>query len=217
MTRAARIIPFAYEDFAPKAEAPAPPPSTPNEAHESLGAPRLTEADLEAAFARGVVAGETSAAARAVSGAARIEMIAAGIAAEAARRVTALDHDRSVLRRDVRDFLNAFCRRLAADKAATLALTLVDRLLAGSAGDDAATLFVSEETFAEWGDDLHSALARKAGAASIELGSDGALTGGECRLQWRGGAAHHDNTIVAAEIDRILALARADDTEDSHE
>jgi hypothetical protein len=184
----------------------APPVATP-----------LTEADLDAAFARGLAAGETSGAASAARTAVYMEETAAAVAGSLANEAHARQRDRAVLRRDIAAFLNAFCGRLAARQAAPLALSLADRLLAGSSDEAGATLFVSEETFAEFGEDLRRALSEKPGAASIELGSDGALIGGECRLQWRGGAARYDNAVVAAEIDRILAAARADDTEDSHE
>ena len=136
------------------------------------------------------------------------------ISDENAQRSTALEHDRAALRAALRQFLGAFCERLAASNAAPLALALVDRLLAASGDSAPATLFVSEETFAAFGGRWHEELDSRPDAGFLQVGSDAGLRGGECRIQWRGGAAAYSHETVTAEIDRILAAASAGDPED---
>ncbi|MEQ1931775.1 MAG: hypothetical protein ABL957_14760, partial [Parvularculaceae bacterium] len=157
MTRPARILPFAFEDFAPKLAPRAPEmrAATPVVVPE----PRLTQSDIEAAFADGLAAGRVDGAgAAATTIGEQAREILDRISDENAQRSTALEHDRAALRAALRQFLGAFCERLAASNAAPLALALVDRLLAASGDSAPATLFVSEETFAAFGGRWHEEL-----------------------------------------------------------
>jgi len=199
----AKVIPMPLEDFAAPRIAPAaepmaaPPAPAPAE-------PRFTRDEIDAAFAAGRAAGlEEAAGSEPASVADGVARLADALALEAARHNEALEEDRRALRESLRAFLLTLCRRLAADKAAPIALSLVDRMLAASPGGSAATLFVSEATLASHGERLQS-IAR---GASVEIDSDAELEDGECRLQWRGGAASYSNEAVAAEIDRVLAAA----------
>lgn len=206
MTRTAKTVPMPLQDFAPRAAVPVKPSTV-----EAAPAPterRFAEAEMEAAVAAARAAGreeaaDTAAAAMAV----QLAQLGDAFAREAARRSEALEEDRVALRDALRSFLTPLCRRLAAQNAAPLALSLVERMLAAS--DDRktpATLFVSEKTFATLAGPLQEAAVR----GGIEIGSDAALDDGECRLQWRGGAASYSHDAVTAEIDRLLAAAAND-------
>lgn len=202
MTRTAKIVPMPLHDFAPSATIPLKPATV--EAAPAPAERHFTEAEMEAAVAAARAAGREEAADTAAAAIAmQLAQLGDGLAREAARRNEALEQDRIALRDALRSFIAPLCRRLAAQNAAPLALSLIERMLAASDDKTPATLFVSEKTFASLGGQLQDAAVR----AGVEIGSDAALDDGECRLQWRGGAASLSHDAVTAEIDRLLAAA----------
>ncbi|NWG71505.1 MAG: hypothetical protein HXY23_07845 [Parvularculaceae bacterium] len=203
MTRAAKIMPMPFEDFAPSRPAPAAaPPAEPTNPD-----PRPAQAEIDAAFSAGRAAGLAEAGAlHQAETAAALAGLADAVAREVARRREALEEDRQELRAALRSLVASLCRRLAAERAAPLAWSLVERMLAGSTDSAPARLFVSEETYRAFGAVLGGATER----AGVALGADPALDRGECRLEWRGGAASYSHDAVSAEIDRVIAAASDD-------
>lgn len=204
MTRAVKIMPVTFEEFAPMA--PSPIRAASPEPRSTTPEARFTQNEIDAAFAAGRAAGfDEAASVQSAAVAAKLAKLADALALEAARREEALEEHRRSLRSALHDLLTTLCRRLAARNAAPIALSLIDRMLAASAEKTPATLFVSEGVFASLGDRLAEAATR----AGVEIGSDALLQDGECRLQWRGGAAFYSHDSVAAEIERVIAAADA--------
>lgn len=205
MIRTAKIMPMPFEDFAPGRPASAATAAAPIEPHAPD--PKPAQAEIDAAFAAGRAAGLAEAGGlHQAETAAALAGLADAVAREVARRREALEEDRQGLRAALRSLVASLCRRLAAERAAPLALSLVERMLAGSTDAAPAQLFVSKETYEAFGAVLGSATER----AGVALGADPALDRGECRLEWRGGAASYSHDAVSAEIDRVIAAASDD-------
>jgi flagellar biosynthesis/type III secretory pathway protein FliH len=197
-----RAVPFAFEDFAPK---PPPPAAALAPAPEGLAAEeRFSRADLDEAFAAGRAAGREEADGREENADDLAAVIAERLLAEIARLRQDAADDRERHREGVVAFLKGLCRRLGFERADRLALSLVDRLLAVSDDRTPAGLFVSEETFERFGSALCAELAARGVSEVITVASDSALSGGECRLAWRGGAASVALSTIDAEVERIL-------------
>ncbi len=215
MTRI-RTLPFDYRDLRGR-----PAPVTVTEAPAAPVAPALTAADIDAAFAAGYRAGEDTAMRSAESSAAaRLGAVAADLAAQSLRFGAALDSEREAMRAAARELFQSILRGAWRRAELDGALALVDRLIAAAPDGPEAILRIHPEGVSRIGESLRRALGER-NSAVIRIESDAAIEDGDCRLEWRGGAAARRMSDAIGEIDRILDSAcahiEAPQSEDSHD
>lgn len=192
----ARAVPYAYRDF----DAPADEPVEP--AIVEAPAPCFTSLDVDAAYASGLEKGaaEANSAHRDEHDALTREY-AANIAKLGAAFEARRAEDAKRLRAEIEAALVLFLRRIHRASALDNALDLVDRLLAASADRSAVTLRIADQSLAET---ICSELAARNAKDFIRVELDGSLAAGDCRLEWRGGAAARRFSTLRAELRRLL-------------
>ncbi len=196
MAAAARPFDFGAFD-APAPVATAPEPSA-----------VYSQADLDAAVAQARKdAVKSISAGEALKQTALLEAIAARLTQTTAAEIDRVAEHIETLTDVAETIVKQFCISSAAAQQTEAALAMADRFLRASDDDAGAALVLPGRTPKRGIAHIKKTLAERAGD-QISITTDNALSPGEIRLEWRGGAMTRNHDDINAQIEAIFAATK---------
>lgn len=211
---AAAAKPFDFAEFdAPMQE----PNDTPAIALTTTAAPAKTysQDELDAAIAEACTNAVTSiAAAEALKQTALLDAIAARLADGTNTEFTGVEDHIDALTNVAEAIVTEYCRASAIAHPVDAATAMVARYLHAANDGANAALIVPADTTKRAKTAIEKALAER-GGDHVTIATDNALSRGELRLEWRGGAMTQNHDDLAKQIKDLFAAAKSGRTRQS--
>ncbi len=200
---AAAARPFDFSAF----DAPAPLTPTPV-ASEPEPATSYTQAELDEAVAQARKDAVKSIAAReALNQTALLESISSRLTETTVAEIDRVAEHIDMLTDVAETIVKEFCITSAAAQQSEAALAMVDRFLRATDDAAGATIVLPAKTAKRGLARIKKAIAERAGD-QVTVTTDAALSPGEIRLEWRGGAMARNHDDINAQIEAIFAATK---------
>ena len=183
--------PFDFDEFGAERETPEP---------------KFTNADIEEARREA----KAAALASILAEQARVQsdilsQISNQLAAANCEFDNALTDYRTVLAETARAIVTSFCAGAAADRQIEIALGLLDKYLAATPDKAALTILLPHNAPDDSIKALKKEVASRNIAGFVSVETSAAISTGDCRIDWRGGAIRRDLKVINEDIKTIFA------------